>query len=80
MAVWGWKWLLKVSGQSKTRGSPAGCCCLRRNQDLNVSGANIGIGRLPEIPPRNLSASPRYREPATELASPGASDASRAHQ
>ena len=45
-----------MSGQSMTRGPPVCFGCRRRNQALNVSGANIGICRLRRDAPQRPGA------------------------
>ena len=59
LAVWGWKWLLKVSGQRMTRGCRRCAAARRDHQALKVSGANDGVVRRVEIPPSNWNSLPK---------------------
>jgi hypothetical protein len=79
-AVCGWKWLLNVSGQSTTRGRPTFREARRRNHDTNVSRANDGVVRRVEIPPSAWKTLPTTGAWVIRFTTPGASDASRAHQ
>ena len=80
LAVWGWKWLLNVSGQRTTRGMPTFRGARRNHHALNVSGANDGVVRRVEIPPSIWNILPTTGACVRRLTSPGAIEASRAHQ
>ncbi len=79
-AVCGWKWLLNVSGQSTTRGIPTFRGSRLRNHETNVSGANDGVVRRVEIPPSAWKTLPTTGACVIRFTTPGASEASRAHQ
>src|SRR6266540_625755 len=80
IAVPGWKWLLKVSGQRSTGGPSQFRIDRLRNIRTNVAGAKRGIRRSGATPPTRLTAELKPGDREMKLATDGAIAANLDHQ